>query len=146
MLKIDQFKDLTDREATLVYQTPALVTILVAAADNDIDEKETGWAKKVMGYRQSIGDETLFEYYELAENSFETSLQALVNRGDGNQERLSYITAQLTELNDVLKKLDREYARKLVKSWRSLAAQIAKADGGFMGFGTVSHQEADLLR
>lgn len=145
MLKIDQFKELTEKEVNLAYHTPALVTVLVAAADNDIDEKETEWAKKVMNYRQSIGDETLFEYYELADNSFETMLQSLISRKEGNQERLAHITAELSKLNDILKKIDRDYARKLVKSWRSLAQQIAKADGGFLGFGSVSHQEEDLM-
>ena len=142
---IPEFKQLSQEESQLLINTPALVTVLIAAADSKIEESETAWAKKVVSYRQTIGEKDLFEYYEAVDEDFEAQVNALSTDGKGTQERIASITASLEGLNTVLPKLDAEYAQKLVESWRSLAQQIAKSTGGFLGFGSISAQEKQLM-
>ena len=142
---IPEFKQLSQEESQLLLHTPALVTVLIAAADSQIDEQETAWAKKVINYRQNIGEKDLFEYYEAVDENFDTQLDTLINDGKGTQERIANITNNLEQLNAILPKLDTEYTEKLVESWRSLAQQIAKSTGGFLGFGSISAQEKQLM-
>lgn len=145
MLKIQEFKNLTDAEAKSLYQAPAIIAVLIASADSEIDEQETIWAKKVVGFRQEVGNETLFNYYEIAESFFNETLESLLKEEKGTQARIANLETTLNELNPVLAKLDSEFAKELVKSWRSLAVQVAKATGGIFGFGSVSEQEKFLI-
>lgn len=145
MLKIKEFSNLTDSEAKQVYQAPALIAILIASADSNIHEEETGWAKKVIGYRQEVGVEALFNYYEIADSYFDEAVQALMTDGKGMQERISVLETELSTLNPILAKIEDAFAIELVKSWRSFAKQVAKSAGGFMGFGSISEQEKRLM-
>lgn len=145
MLKIQEFSNLTDSEAKQVYQAPALIAILIASADSNIHEEETGWAKKVMGYRQEVGVEALFNYYEIADTYFDEAMQAILSDEKGTQERIAFLETALAKLNPILAKIDGIFAVELVKSWRSFAKQVAKSAGGFMGFGSISEQEKRLM-
>lgn len=145
MLKIKEFAGLTDDEAKQLYQAPGLIAILIASADSNIQEDETDWAKKVIGYRQEVGVEPLFSYYEIADTYFNDVLHVLMTDDRGNQERIAYLETALAELNPILAKLDASFANELVESWRTFAKQVAKSAGGFMGFGSISEQESRLI-
>lgn len=145
MLKIQEFKGLTDSEAKQLYEAPALVAILIASADSEIHEDETGWAKKVMGFRQETGVEALFNYYKIADSYFDEVIQALLENGKGPQEQIVSLEGALATLNPILAKVDGLFAIELVKSWRSFAKQVAQSAGGFLGFGSISEQEKRLM-
>ena len=145
MLKIQEFKGLTDDEAKQLYQAPALIAVLIASADSKVDEEETTWAKRVMGFRQKVGEETLFNYYEIADTYFDETLQASLNDGKGTQERIAALEEALGATNATLAKIDGHFAIDLVKSWRTFAQSVAKATGGFLGFGSISDQEERLM-
>ncbi|MFK7948629.1 MAG: hypothetical protein AB8G11_13645 [Saprospiraceae bacterium] len=145
MLKIQEFKGLTDSETKRLYEAPALIAVLIAAADSKIEAQETEWAKKVIGYRQETGVEALFNYYEIADTYFDEALQAALDGEKGNQERILSLENELAELNPILAKIDGLFAAELVKNWRSFAKQVAKSAGGFLGFGSISDQEARLM-
>ena len=106
MLKIQEFKGLTDNEAKELYQAPALIAVLIAAADSKIDEEEIEWAKKVMGYRQEVGVEALFNYYDVADTYFDETLQALLSEEKGTQERILSLEQGLGTTNAILAKID----------------------------------------
>jgi hypothetical protein len=145
MLKIKEFGGLTDSEAKQLYQAPGLIAILIASADSNIQEDETDWAKKVIAYRQEVGAEPLFSYYEIADTYFDEVLQVLTTDERGVQERIAFLETELAALNPVLAKIDADFASELVNSWRSFAKQVAKSSGGFMGFGSISEQENYLI-
>lgn len=145
MLKIKEFNSLTDAEALSLYQAPAMIAVLIAAADSKIDEEETAWAKKVMGFRQEVGNELLFNYYEIADSYFSETLESLLGESKGTQVRISDLETSLAALNPVLAKVEGEFAVELLKSWRSFATQVAKATGGILGFGSISEQEKFLI-
>ncbi|MFT6148051.1 MAG: hypothetical protein ACJAUH_000731 [Saprospiraceae bacterium] len=145
MLKIQEFSNLTDLEAKSLYQAPAMIAVLIASADSNIEEKETAWAKKVMNFRQEVGKDSLFNYYEIADSYFSEELRSLLSDDKGTQERLSSLEGALTEMNVILAKIDADFAMELVQSWRSFAQQVAKATGGILGFGSISEQEKHLM-
>lgn len=145
MLKIQEFSNLTDLEAKSLYQAPAMIAVLIASADSNIEEKETAWAKKIMIFRQEVGEDSLFNYYEISDSYFSEALRSFLNDDKGTQERISDIEGALTQMNVVLAKIDADFAMELVQSWRSFAQQVAKATGGILGFGSISEQEKYLM-
>ncbi len=145
MLKIQEFKNLTDAEAKKMYQAPALIAVMIAIADSRIDEQETTWAKKVMGFRQEVGNDMLFNYYEIADSYFSEALESLLSDDKGTHLRISDLESALAELNEPLAKVDVKFALELYKSWKSFAKQVAKSAGGILGFGSISEQEERLM-
>lgn len=145
MLKIHEFNKLTDAEAKSLYQAPAMIAVLIASADSQIDEQETTWAKKVVSFRQEVGNELLFSYYEIAESFFEETMTSLLSEEKGTQTRIASLETALTNLNPILAKVDGKFASELLESWKSFAKQVAKATGGILGFGGVSAQEKHLM-
>jgi|AntRauTorckE5430_2_1112549.scaffolds.fasta_scaffold01334_4 hypothetical protein len=145
MLKIHEFNKLTDAEAKSLYQAPAMIAVLIASADSQIDEQETTWAKKVMSFRQEVGNELLFDYYEIAESFFVETMTSLLSEEKGTQTRIANLETALTNLNPILAKVDSKFTSELLESWKSFAKQVAKATGGIFGFGGVSAQEKHLM-
>jgi hypothetical protein len=145
MLKIHEFNKLTDAEAKSLYQAPAMIAVLIASADSQIDEQETIWAKKVMSFRQEVGNELLFDYYEIAESFFVETMTSLLSEEKGTQTRIANLETALTNLNPILAKVDSKFTSELLESWKSFAKQVAKATGGIFGFGGVSAQEKHLM-
>jgi len=145
MLKIQEFNNLTDEEAKAMYESPALVAVLIAAADDNIETQELEWAKKIMGYRQHVGNEHLFPFYEIADSYFDATLEAAVNNNQGDQERLAFIESALEQLNPLFAKIDKDFALELFKSLQSFARSVAKSHGGFLGLKSINYQEAELI-
>ncbi len=145
-MKVQELEHLTEAEQALVFKAPALVTLLIAGADGNIDEDEEKWAASVVNYRRVTGEEDLFTYYEAVEDGFVEQFKAMVaDYPQGQQERILKITEELEGLNAILPKIGTNYALLLVKSWKSLAKQVAKASGGILGFGSISQQEKQFM-
>ena len=145
-MSINEFKQLSEEEAALMFKAPVLITVLIGAADGKLDAKETDWAKKVVGFREHIGDEDLFSYYHVVEESFNSELDTILSQDVvGSQDQVARASAELEQTSAILSKLNHHYAAKLLASWKSFAKQIAKASGGLLGFGSVSAQENQLM-
>lgn len=144
-MSIKQFSDLSTQEIDLLLTTPALVTVLIAGADQNIDKKEKDWAAKLVHYRTFTTDARLLHtYYEEVSPRFEADLNGLVD-GWNPESSPAKITESLSSLNEILSKIDAEYADLLKDSWRSLAKKIAEASGGFLGFGSIDSAELKVI-
>lgn len=143
-MAIKYFDALSAEETESLLQAPAMVTILIAGADDNIDKKEKNWAAKLVQYRTFTSEVKLHAYYEAVQARFEADLDALEEKWstDSGTENL---TAQLASLNGSLAKIDSEIAGLLTDSWRSLAKKVAEASGGILGFGSVEEAERALI-
>lgn len=146
-MNIEAFRNLDKKEVAILVATPVLITVLIAGADDNIDNDEKTWASKVIDYRTHVGDTDLHEYYNLVDLNFESHMEVAINEYMTIEKatRTMQISEELKELNPILAKVDKAYAEELVESWRSFARQIAKASGGFLGFGSISIQEEHLI-
>jgi hypothetical protein len=143
---VRQLENLTEEDRALVLQTPALIAVLISGADNEYAEKEEAQAFKAVHFRSFEGDELLFDYFTAVNHSFESAVSHIKQKYDGDAAaRTEAISAELSNLNSILPKIDRIYAHSLLKSWRSLASSIAKAEGGVLGFASVSYAESQLI-
>jgi hypothetical protein len=140
---IATFKKLHPDEIRLMKEVPALVTILVAGADENIEKKEMDWAAKITRFRKVTSKiPSLQDYYAEIDKDFQATLSRLLKTLPANtHERNAVISDELTKLNAILPKLSSEFATHFYQDLKSFAESIAKSAGGMMGMGSVSHEE-----
>jgi hypothetical protein len=143
-MAIKYFSSLTPEETDQLMHAPAIVTVLIAGADENIDRKEKGWAERLIHYRTFTSDPKLHDYYVEVNETFVDQLESLIASWKP-QETEAQLTAKLSVLKDVLAKLDPEFADLLKNSWRSMAKKVAEASGGLVGFSRVHKREAALI-
>ena len=144
---IPQFEVLNDDEKALMYEAIPLITILIAAADGNIEEKELKWADKIASIRSFSAHDTLKEYYEIVDRNFVKKVRQLINTlPEDNDKRLKTISHKLSDLNKVFPKIkDINFSFRLYKSFLTFAEQVAKASGGFLGMGSISVEEKNYI-
>lgn len=144
---IQQLEGLNQEEQQLMIDAVPLVTILIAGADGEIDSQELSWSKKLTEIRSySHTDPQLDAYYTLIGEHFEPRVQALIAESpQDTAARQALISEKLAGLNAILPKLEFNFANRLHKSLTSFAEHVAKASGGFLGIGSISPEEAELL-
>ncbi len=142
-MPIKYFSDLSEAEVALLLKAPALITLLIAGADDDIDSKEKSLGEKIVNYRTFTSDTRLHEYYEEVNSDFATKLEEMISAWKpGSTEAIS---EELSGLNAITPKLEASYVDLLKQSWRSLAKKVAEADGGFLGMGSINKEEVALI-
>ena len=144
---IKEFGRLNEEERDLLLKAPAMVTILIAGADDDIDDQEKDKAERLAKFKGISGDSLLLSYYTEVHQNFSLQLIELGKEYPAMAElRNPIIAKQLELLNNILPKLPRDYAIELYKSLKSFAKNIAEASGGFLGFLSVGSEEKDWVQ
>ncbi len=143
---ITNFETVTNQEFKQLKEAIAYITILVAGADNTIDKEETDWATKLTKIRSYANEDTLHGFYEEVGKDFENDLYRLNDSLSSDVKvRTEEIEAKIAELNPILLKLENEVGSALYSSYVSFAKHVAKASGGFLGFGSISAAEERVL-
>lgn len=143
---MDIFSRLSDTEKNELLEAIPAITILVAGADDDIDEDETEWAKKLTKIRSFANNKELHDYYEEVGLSFQSTLDTMLSSlPQSAGDRATKLTEKLSLLNPILAKLDNKIAYLLYKDFVSFAKHVARASGGFLRFGAISSAEKKLI-
>lgn len=143
---IQEFEGLNQEEQQLLVDAIPMVTLLIAGADGKIDSDELEWSKKLTDIRGYAHPGPLNSYYDLIGVHFDDRLNTLMaDLPEDTKGRQKMITEELTKLNDVLPKLEFNFAHNLYHSLTSFAQHVAKASGGFLGFASISKEEAALI-
>lgn len=136
--------NLNEQEQRMLIEAPALIAILVAGADHNIDDAEKDWAEKVTHFRSMKNDSILKDYYYEVDKLFvDTFNDYLKSLPEDAVERNKRISAELEKLNPIFPKLDQEFAKELYDSFLTFAEQVAKASGGVLGYAAVSSEEKE---
>ncbi|MDX1478645.1 MAG: hypothetical protein R3301_13125 [Saprospiraceae bacterium] len=136
------FEKLSPTEYQSLKEAIPLITILIAGADGNIDEKETNWAQKVTNIRAYSTPEHYQSYYEEVGDTFAERLSALISELPADvQERSQAVSDRLAELNTILEKLSPKVAAAMYKEFRTFANHVARASGGFLKFWSISAAE-----
>ncbi len=143
-MAISYFSNLSDQEIDLLTKAPALVTIYIAGADDDIHKNETEWASKLVRFRTFTSDERLHDYYEVVHERFQADLNKLIEEWQPQNSQKAY-EEELANLKSALDKIDDEHAQMIRQSLRSLAEHVAKAAGGFLRMGAINKNEHNLI-
>lgn len=142
-----ELKNLTDSERQVVKRAPIWVTLYIACADNDIDTSEIDRAKEIIQIKSYAEKNDVKKLYEAIKEDLDTEIDsALKDLSAKGEVRMAYLEENLAKLNSILPKLDSTYARQLYKSFKSLALEVARSDGGFFGIGRVNDYEETLVK
>ena len=147
MNSIVYLQPLESNEKELIILTPAMVTLLIAGVDDNLSGGEEAMAKKVVHFRTVTGDPILYDYFKLVDSNFITKLGTLEKQYHDLQPdvRTNILIQELSQLNDILPKIDNLFARALLRSWRSLAKEVAESTGGILGVLRTTYEEEHLI-
>lgn len=138
----DGFHQLNDDEYNKLRRAIALVTVLIAGADGQIDQEEKDWALKIQKIRAYKLPERLRNYYQDVGTDYAEVVESIIsNYPESTDERQRQISNDLNQMNELLCKLDNDMGYDMYKSLLSFAKHVAKATGGFLGFGSIGPDE-----
>lgn len=143
---IEQLSQLSEEERDVILNAPAWVTILVAAADNEIDKKEIEEAINVVTLKMKRARKELLEYYKKVGSSFESNLKGhLTLLPNESEKRTQILIENLKKLNGILPKIDQAFAIQYYESLKDIATKTAEATGGLMGFLSIGYEESKIV-
>jgi hypothetical protein len=141
---IKEFDGLTQEEIDLMMESPVLVAILIAGADNLIDHAEIQEAAEIA---KNPPRGKLHTYYKLIGEEFEEKMEiALGYLPEETEERNSRISSKLGGLNSILPKLQRDFACEFYDNLKNLAQRIAESSGGVLGYMAVGDEESQYIK
>ncbi|ADR20141.1 hypothetical protein MATR_22430 [Marivirga tractuosa] len=143
---IPELENLTESEIDLLKKIPAMVTILIAGADEEISKSELKEAINLTKIKQSKARKELLSYYQDIAPDFEKSLNELLNSYPKDAEvRSKQVIEEIERLNDILKKVDKNWAIQFVDSMKDIAKKVAEAAGGVFGYLSIGYEESKLI-
>jgi hypothetical protein len=145
-LMLYQLQKLSSEEQTSIKRSPIWVTLLVACADYDIQEKEIDRAKEIIHIKSYALQNDLKNLYKELDANIEQEIdQALAAIPAAGNDRIQYLEEKISELNPIFEKLDSTFNKQLYKSLKSIALAVAQSDGGLFGVGRISHEEEHYI-
>ncbi len=144
---IPQFDKLSHEEQEFMYKAPVLVAILIAGADGDIDRNEIEEGIAHAKKKQKVATLGMVELYREISEDFEDKLKIVLQSYPVEvSQRNGLIADELTQLNTVFQKIDREFANQYYQSICDLAMKVAKSSGGLLGMNSIGSAEARYVK
>ena len=144
---IDGFEHLESEEFDTLLDAPALITILVGAADGELDREERTWSERLLRTRTYNYPKQLNEFYRVVVEGFWVKVNDFMAELSTDTEvRGQEIARRLARLNDVFPKLEPQLAADIYKGFLGLAEETAAASGGFLRMGAISVEERQWIK
>jgi hypothetical protein len=142
---IKELARLKESEVELMLKAPVLLCILIAGADGTIDRKEI---KEAINVTLKKKDKTILDnYFKEVSQDFEDKLKILLQSYPyESMQRNPILIKELSQLNPILKKLDKVFSKPFYDMLKELAEKIAGSSGGFWGMMSVDSEEAKYIR
>ncbi|MDQ8014566.1 MAG: hypothetical protein REI96_19105 [Flavobacterium nitrogenifigens] len=121
-------ENLSALELEAFLKFPVYISLLAANNSEGLDAAEKKTAIKFAHVKTFSCDPKLRDFYELADKNFEESITKLDNElPKGRKERELAIKEQLTNLELILQKMDKEYMAAMHRSMASFKNHVSKA-------------------
>ncbi|HND89804.1 MAG TPA: hypothetical protein PK971_15835, partial [Saprospiraceae bacterium] len=144
---LEHFRPLSPEELDALTDAPVLITILVGAADGNLDREERSWSDRLMRSRTYNNPKALNDFYRIVANGFLDKVdQRLAELPADPERRGQEISQRLSRLNPILAKLDAQTGADLYKGFLALAEETAESSGGFLRIGAISAVEQQWLK
>ncbi|MGE0590580.1 MAG: hypothetical protein AB7O48_18510 [Cyclobacteriaceae bacterium] len=142
-----EFEKLENSEVELMLKAPILACILIAGADDHIDNKEIRESIEMAKVKhKKFKASPLAKFYLLVAEDFEDKLKIVLQSYPVKATaRNKIIVEELAGLNNVLPKLERQFAIDFYASIKDIAQRIAESSGGLLGIKSVGEEEARLV-
>jgi hypothetical protein len=146
MRTMKEFRKLESQESEFMLKAPVLVCILIAGADGTIDRKEIQEAISIASKNKEVKG-VLSEYFHEVSNDFEDKLKILIQSYSRDPvQRESVIVGELSAINTLWPKLNKDFASSFYAMLLDLAAKVASSSGGWLGIKSVGAQEAKYVK
>ncbi|MEQ8364375.1 MAG: hypothetical protein RIF39_14750 [Cyclobacteriaceae bacterium] len=144
---IPEFDKLSSSEIELMLKGPILACILIAGADDHIDNKEIkGSIELAKNKHKDTKGSPLAKFYLMVVEDFEDKLKVVLQSYPfDSAKRNKLITNELAGLNELLPKLDSNFALEYYKSLKDIAMGTAESSGGLLGIKSVGDEEARVV-
>lgn len=142
---IKELERLKESEVELMLKAPVVLCILIAGADGTIDRREI---KEAINVTVKKKDKTILDnYFKEVSQDFEDKLKILLQSYPyQSAQRNPILIQELSELNPILKKLDKSFSKPFYDMLKELAEKIAGSSGGLWGMMSVDSEEAKYMR
>ncbi len=141
-----ELEALSPEEKAQMLDAIPLISILVGAADGELDEAELKAATQLAHIRSYKEELVLQEYYDQMEGKLALRIRELLGGlPKDTSERQALLSEKLAALNPILAKLPSPYNYYYYASFRSFADHVARASGGFFRFLTIGPKEAKVV-
>ncbi len=143
---ITDFEKLSEEEIESMLKVPLLVSILIAGADDKIDKSEIKKAVDISRSKQIRARKSLLDFYTEVGDDFEDKLKIMIQQYPvSSEQRTPLIIDELEKLNDILPKLDKQFAIEFYESVKDIARKVAEASGGVLGYMSIGYEESKLV-
>ncbi|MEM6395102.1 MAG: hypothetical protein AAF741_02055 [Bacteroidota bacterium] len=143
---ITTYLELKEEERKLLLDTPALITILVGGADDDLSDAEREKASKTIKIRTYDEESELKSFYESVKYDFSARVRSLLGELPQHADTRTKAAAEkLSGLNPIFAKMDQKLAYQFYSDFISLATAIARTEGGFLRWITIGPKEAKVV-
>ena len=144
---VPQLDSLSTEEQEFMHKAPILVCILIAGADGNIDRDEIKGAMSQATKKQRSGSDSITKLYSEIGEDFEDKLKVLLQYYPVEvTQRNSMLVEELARLNQLLPKIDRNFAIQFYQSICDLAMKVAKSSGGWFGMKSIGDAEAKYVK
>lgn len=127
---IKQFEKLTNEERNLLYKAPVLVSVLASGSSNEIEinKSQKADAIKLAHLKTFTAMPLLLPYYAEVEKGFKTAFEEAIKKYfPFDEAKRSELTKEMENTNLIIKKLDKEYAEALDKSFEKYTKHVKAA-------------------
>ena len=143
---LHQLRNLPAEDLQELLDAIPVITLLIAGADGDIEGEELAHSEKITKIRGYSGGEIMQDFYDKVGEDYTERLDRWLKViPKDTAERTADLSGRLEKLNPILAKLAPELGAEMYKSFTSFAKHVAKASGGFLGFGSINKEEAVLV-
>ena len=140
------FSNLKSSEKELLLKAPLLVGMLIAGADGIIDSKEQKrLSNSLYKKARKYGNEMEVLFQKLVDNLNIYLIDFMHSYPRDPDERNREIVKKLGELNEILPKLDPNFAQSYYQNLRYIALQTAKASRSFLGLKKIGKKEKKFI-
>lgn len=146
MLK--SLQKLSAPEVETLSRAPLLVCLLIAGADNKIDDKEIKGAVRLATNQRGKGrsKDSLGQFYDTITEDFEDKFKIIMSAFPSETEqRNPMLLEELGRLNKIFPKIDKSFARDYYQCLLRIARKIAESSGGLLGIHSVGEDEGKFL-
>ncbi|MBC7424892.1 MAG: hypothetical protein H7321_00035 [Bacteroidia bacterium] len=141
-----KIEHLSQKEQQLILDSPLLVTVLIAGADGNFDEAEIKTAIKIIHTKSYAEEKDVRGIFKDIDSHSESAIDSLIySMPTDLTSRTVSITRKLEELNEIMPKLEVQFAKDLYKSLRELAYYIGHSHDSILGIGFNLKVKKDLL-
>ena len=141
---VKELEKLSTSEIELLAKAPLLVCILIAGADNEIDNKEIKGAIELA--KKGKAKASISEFYKTAAEDFEDKLKIILQTMPfESTQRNPLLFDELSKLNSILPKIEKTFAVDFYHSLRYIAKKIAESSGGMLGLKSVGEEEMKFI-